>query len=110
VRLLESQRFYSSYLFIFYYELISYLLSLLFSNCYKGNADNLGNLIIKSFQNLKLLFLAGDKRRDTLPTILETHKVVYEELKVYETTLVDDIGKQIELYYKFKLIRILSIL
>ncbi|RKO84618.1 tetrapyrrole biosynthesis, uroporphyrinogen III synthase, partial [Blyttiomyces helicus] len=52
-----------------------------------GTADALASLIIASYPSTSppLLFLAGDKRRDVLPTRLAEARVPFQELQSYET-------------------------
>ncbi|KAL0060113.1 uroporphyrinogen-III synthase [Marasmius tenuissimus] len=52
-----------------------------------GNANELGRFIVEDFKSkpVKLLYLTGDKNRDTLPNILRDGDVDFHALKVYET-------------------------
>lgn len=52
-----------------------------------GNADQLGRFIVEDFQSkdAKLLYLTGDKNRDTLPNALRDGSIEFQPLKVYET-------------------------
>ncbi|KAK7031019.1 uroporphyrinogen-III synthase [Paramarasmius palmivorus] len=52
-----------------------------------GNADQLGRFILEDLQSkpARLLYLTGDKNRDTLPNILQEGNVDFHPLKVYET-------------------------
>ncbi|KAG8858956.1 hypothetical protein FRB96_004776 [Tulasnella sp. 330] len=67
-----------------------------------GNAEKLGQFIIQDAQrrestNLPLLYLTGDKSRDTIRTILDKASIPTQLLQVYETrtssTLAEDIRK-----------------
>ena len=50
-----------------------------------GHADALANHIVQRSLDRPLLFLCGDRRRDTLPDRLEAACVALEELVVYRT-------------------------
>ncbi|KAI3612634.1 uroporphyrinogen-iii synthase [Moniliophthora roreri] len=52
-----------------------------------GNADQLGRFIVDDLKSssARLLYLTGDKNRDTLPNILRDGNVGFQSLKVYET-------------------------
>ncbi|KAG7087405.1 hypothetical protein E1B28_013375 [Marasmius oreades] len=52
-----------------------------------GNADQLGRFIVEDLKSTptKLLYLTGDKNRDTLPNILRDSHVDFQALQVYET-------------------------
>lgn len=50
-----------------------------------GSAEDLADLIIENSPDRPLLFLSGNRRRDTLPDRLNTAGVSFEELVVYET-------------------------
>ncbi|KAF9264121.1 tetrapyrrole biosynthesis, uroporphyrinogen III synthase [Marasmius fiardii PR-910] len=52
-----------------------------------GNADQLGHFIVDDVKSrpVKLLYLTGDKNRDTLPNILRDGDVGFQALQVYET-------------------------
>ncbi|KAF5352988.1 hypothetical protein D9758_007965 [Tetrapyrgos nigripes] len=51
-----------------------------------GNAEQLAQFILRQQQLPKrLLYLTGDKNRDTLPTILSAHSIALTPLQVYET-------------------------
>ena len=51
-----------------------------------GSAKALAACIVDDAPNGPLLFLSGNRRRDTLPEALRTAGVPFEELVVYETT------------------------
>lgn len=53
-----------------------------------GNAATLASVIA----NKKLLFLCGNRRRDTLPDALAAAGISFEELVVYETHTRDDVA------------------
>lgn len=52
-----------------------------------GSAGVLANLIIEHDFEKPLLFLSGNRRRDTLPDRLNSANISFEELVVYETHL-----------------------
>lgn len=52
-----------------------------------GDADALANRIVEDAPESPLLFLCGNRRRDTLPNRLGAADVPFEELVVYETRL-----------------------
>ena len=64
-----------------------------------GNADKLAEKIKHSYlSRLPLLFLCGNLRRDTLPSSLETNKIPYQNLTVYETVAWDGMKVKIDEY------------
>lgn len=56
-----------------------------------GSADELVSFIADQAPEAPLLFLSGDRRRDTLPDGLEDAEVPFEEEVVYETKLRTDL-------------------
>jgi uroporphyrinogen-III synthase len=69
----------------------------------QGNAENLAKLIIERMGGLgpsapPLLFLCGDKRRDTLPTLLNEAEIPFLELKVYETRAVPEARGRVDAF------------
>ncbi|KAG9217703.1 hypothetical protein CCMSSC00406_0003608 [Pleurotus cornucopiae] len=52
-----------------------------------GNAEQLARCILNDTRQMsgKLLYLTGDKNRDTLPSILASNNLVLHQLQVYET-------------------------
>ena len=57
-----------------------------------GNAEALSARIVEEAPNTHLLFLCGNRRRDTLPDRLREDAVAFEELVVYETRLRRDLS------------------
>ncbi|KAG8958434.1 hypothetical protein FRC03_009125 [Tulasnella sp. 419] len=55
-----------------------------------GNAEKLSEFIVSDYNDrgisLPMLYLTGDKNKDTVPRTLKQHGIPYEELKVYETS------------------------
>jgi uroporphyrinogen-III synthase len=51
------------------------------------NASELANFIVKSVQNASFLLLTGNKSRPELRQQLSHHKIAFEEVEVYTTTL-----------------------
>ena len=51
------------------------------------NAKELGELIIKDYNNRKFTFFSGSLRRNELPQLLIEHQIVFNEIEVYETVL-----------------------
>ncbi len=56
-----------------------------------GSAEALAGQIIDDVPEAPLLFLSGNRRRETLPTALRTAEVPFEELVVYETHTRSDL-------------------
>lgn len=54
-----------------------------------GNAAALARQIVNDRPSAPLLFLSGNRRRDTLPTRLRAEEVPFEEVVVYETRTQD---------------------
>lgn len=52
-----------------------------------GSADALADRIVEEKPKAPVLFLAGNRRRDTLPDRLHTEEVPFDELIVYETRI-----------------------
>ncbi|KAF9502103.1 tetrapyrrole biosynthesis, uroporphyrinogen III synthase [Pleurotus eryngii] len=52
-----------------------------------GNAEQLARYILNDARRMsgKLLYLTGDKNRDTLPSILASNNLILHQLQVYET-------------------------
>ncbi|KAK2462821.1 hypothetical protein APHAL10511_005212 [Amanita phalloides] len=69
-----------------------------------GNADNLARFIVQDLEGKndqsKLLYLTGDKNRESLPSILNEASVRFDQLEVYGTqgssTFKDDLGRIME--------------
>jgi uroporphyrinogen-III synthase len=56
-----------------------------------GDAEALASRIIEEAPSAPLLFLCGNRRRDTLPNRLRAADVPFEEVVVYETRLRQDL-------------------
>lgn len=56
-----------------------------------GDAEALASQIIEEVPSAPLLFLCGNRRRDTLPNRLRAADVPFEELVVYETRIRQDL-------------------
>jgi len=56
-----------------------------------GDAEALASQIIEETPSASLLFLCGNRRRDTLPDRLQAADVPFEEVVVYETRLRQDL-------------------
>ncbi|CAN5606064.1 uroporphyrinogen-III synthase [soil metagenome] len=54
-----------------------------------GHAEALANLVIHARPSGPLVFLCGDRRRETLPDLLNAAGVDFDELTVYRTLLLD---------------------
>jgi uroporphyrinogen-III synthase len=52
-----------------------------------SNGEQLGNLIISEYGHLSFLLVAGNRRREELPKILNQHHVEFKEVTAYETLL-----------------------
>ena len=50
-------------------------------------AANLAPMIISDFANKSFTFFAGNLRRDTLPNAMNLNRIVFKEIRVYETTM-----------------------
>ncbi|KAG2005787.1 hypothetical protein CC2G_002159 [Coprinopsis cinerea AmutBmut pab1-1] len=64
-----------------------------------GTGEQLGHFIVKEHdQDTKapLLYLTGDKNRDTVPTLLTKGNIKFESLRVYETTGRKDFERLLE--------------
>lgn len=57
-----------------------------------GEADALASLITDANPQRPLLFLSGNRRRDTLPNALQNSDVPYDEVVVYETHTRTDLS------------------
>lgn len=57
-----------------------------------GEADALASLITDADPRRPLLFLSGNRRRDTLPNALQNSGVPYDEIVVYETHTRTDLS------------------
>jgi len=53
-------------------------------------AKLIGNMNQQSPEPFSLLYLCGNRRRDELPTLLQTLNVSYQEIVVYETQLLQN--------------------
>jgi len=71
-----------------------------------GNGEQLARFVLenrdKNTDNKKLLYLTGDKNRDTIPKILSSNKdqgppILLHSLQVYETHGATDLEKNIRL-------------
>lgn len=51
------------------------------------NAKELGKLIVKDYNNKSFTFFSGSLRRNELPQLLTEHKIVFNEIEVYETVI-----------------------
>lgn len=51
------------------------------------NAQALAHYLVEQHPQKAFLFLCGDKRREELPSILKKHKIDFQEVVVYETSL-----------------------
>ena len=51
------------------------------------NAEALAHYLVEQHSKNTFLFLCGDKRREELPDILKKHKIDFQEVVVYETSL-----------------------
>ncbi len=56
-----------------------------------GTADDLADQIVDDAPEAPLLFLCGNRRRETLPNRLRAAEAAFEELVVYETRLRTDL-------------------
>lgn len=54
---------------------------------HEKNAEALAHYLVDQYPQNSFLFLCGDKRREELPRILKEHKIGFQELVVYETSL-----------------------
>ena len=63
-----------------------------------GTSENLARIILADMERkpAKLLYLTGDKNRDTLPKILKEGDVELELLKVYETQGSSNFARELE--------------
>ncbi|KAK4701395.1 uroporphyrinogen-III synthase, partial [Phenoliferia sp. Uapishka_3] len=64
-----------------------------------GTANNLAEAIKDHFPtppDLPILYLVGDKNRDTIPTVLQEAGIQLDRVQVYETRVVDDFGKNLD--------------
>lgn len=57
-----------------------------------GTADALASLVTEATPQRPLLFLSGNRRRDTLPDALRTSGVAFDEVVVYETHTRTDLS------------------
>lgn len=53
----------------------------------RKNAENLAKEIIQNYSKYTYSFFCGNKRKDTLPTMLKGEKISFNEYVVYETLL-----------------------
>ena len=54
---------------------------------FANSAEELADILVKNYCDYSFLLFCGNMRRDELPKTLKAHKVKFEEVEVYQTTL-----------------------